>query len=145
MVIYGYDGDQSCLRIYLRSSNFWYFIYSFVKKVRLTKKVYLRFLEVFAQFIYLSCTIDSSCVQPLGMRSGGIKGSQLLSSSFHKETHFALGHSPSKARFGGAGYWSPVGGSASIDSEQFLQITFKTPIQLKMVCSKMLFKGKNTK
>ena len=76
------------------------------------------------------------------MRSGGIRESQLFSSSFHKETHFAVGQSPNKARFGGAGYWSPVGGSASLDSEQFLQITFKTPIQLKMVCSETLFKGK---
>ena len=69
------------------------------------------------------------------MRSGDIKDSQLLSSSFYKETHFSLGHSPRQARFGGAGYWSPVGGSASIDSGQFLQIDFKIPIQLKMVCS----------
>ena len=68
------------------------------------------------------------------MRSGGIKDSQLLSCSFYKETHLSLGHSPHQARFGGAGYWSPVGGSASIDSGQFLQIAFKTPIQLKMVC-----------
>ncbi|XP_020631092.1 neuropilin-2-like [Orbicella faveolata] len=67
------------------------------------------------------------------MRSGGIKESQFLSSSFYKETHFSLGHSPHQARFGGAGYWSPVGGSASIDSGQFLQIAFKTPMQLKMI------------
>ena len=76
------------------------------------------------------------------MRSGNIKESQLLSSSFYKETHLSLGHSPHKARFGGAGYWSPAGGSGSIDNGQFLQIAFKTPIQLKMVCSKTLFKGK---
>lgn len=73
------------------------------------------------------------------MRSGNIKESQLLSSSFYKETHSSLGHSPHQARFGGAGYWSPFGGSASIDGGQFLQISFKTPIQLKMVCSKMFF------
>lgn len=92
--------------------------------------------------VCFSCIIDSSCVQPLGMRSGGIKESHLLSSSCYKETHSALGHSPHKARFGSASYWSPVGGSASIDSEQFLQIAFETPIQLKMVCSKSLFNGK---
>ena len=73
------------------------------------------------------------------MRSGNIKESQLISSSFYKETHSSLGHSPHQARFGGAGYWSPFGGSASIDGGQFLQISFKTPIQLKMVCSKMFF------
>lgn len=99
------------------------------KKDRLRWKVYLRFL-------YFSDIIDSSCVQPLGMRSGGIKESHLLSSSFYKETHSALGRSPHKARFGSVRYWSPVGGPASIDSEQFLQIAFETPIQLKMVCSK---------
>lgn len=86
--------------------------------------------------------LDASCVQPLGMRSGGIKESHLLSSSCYKETHSALGRSPHRARFGGASYWSPVGGSASINSEQFLQIAFETPIQLKMVCLKSLFNGK---
>ncbi len=67
------------------------------------------------------------------MKSGRIKESQILSSSFYKETHGSLGHSPHQARLGGAGYWSPVGGSASIDSEQFLQLAFETFIQLKMV------------
>ena len=88
--------------------------------------------------IYINSSVsvrmaDSLCVQPLGMKSGRIKESQLFSSSFYKETHTLLGRSPHQARLGGAGYWSPVGGHASIDSQQFLQIAFETPIQLKMV------------
>ncbi|XP_078382530.1 uncharacterized protein LOC144665215 isoform X2 [Oculina patagonica] len=86
-----------------------------------------------AYYSFYFYALDSLCVQPLGMKSGRIKESQILSSSFYKETHASLGHSPHQARLGGAGYWSPVGGSASIDSEQFLQIAFETPIQLKMI------------
>ncbi|KAJ7362177.1 Milk fat globule-EGF factor 8 protein [Desmophyllum pertusum] len=76
--------------------------------------------------------LDSDCVQPLGMKSGRIKEGQLFSSSFYKETHHSLGHSPHRARLDGPGYWSPVNGNASTDGEQFLQIAFETPIQLKM-------------
>ena len=74
------------------------------------------------------------------MSSGDIKESQLSSSSFYKESQSSLGHSPHRARLGGVGYWSPAGGSASIDGQQFLQITFKKPIQLKMVCLTLVLK-----
>ena len=70
------------------------------------------------------------------MNSGRIKESQLLSSSFHKDAHNSLGHSPQEARLGEVGYWTPVGRNASIDGQQFLQITFESPIRLKMVCVK---------
>ena len=76
---------------------------------------------------------DSVCIQPLGMKCGRIKESQLSSSSFHKDAHDLLGHSPHLARLGGVGYWTPVGGNASTDREQFIHINFESPIFLKMV------------
>ena len=78
--------------------------------------------------------LDSPCVQPLGMRSGYIKESQFLSSSFFKTSQDSLGHSPHRARLGSSGHWSPADGSASIDREQFILINFERFIRLKMVC-----------
>ncbi|XP_066022537.1 neuropilin-1a-like [Pocillopora verrucosa] len=75
---------------------------------------------------------DSPCVQPLGMRSGYIKESQLLSSSFFKTSQDSPGHSPHRARLGSSGHWSPADGSASIDREQFILINSERFIRLKM-------------
>ena len=74
-----------------------------------------------------------SCIQPLGMRSGRIKESQILSSSFYKDSNDSLGRSPHQARLGGEGYWTPVGRNTSTDGNQFLQINFESPVRLKLV------------
>ncbi|PFX17234.1 Lactadherin [Stylophora pistillata] len=76
---------------------------------------------------------EFSCFEPLGMRSGYIKESQLLSSSFFKTSQNSLGDSPHHARLGSSGHWSPAAGSASIDREQFIQINFGRFIQLKVI------------
>lgn len=72
------------------------------------------------------------------MKSGLIMESQVWSSSFHKDSNTSLGRSPHQARLGGKGYWTPVGGNASNDRKQFLEIKFQSPINLKMVCVKTM-------
>ena len=79
------------------------------------------------------CLTDTSCIQPLGMRSGRIKESQIQSSSFYKDSNDSHGRSPHQARLGGEGYWTPVGRNTSTDGNQFLQINFESPVRLKLV------------
>ena len=85
------------------------------------------------------CLTDTSCIQPLGMKSGRIKESQIQSSSFHKDFSNSHGRSPHQARLGGEGYWTPVGRNTSTDGNQFLQINFESPVRLKLVSGIIFF------
>ena len=104
-----------------------------MKSITVTKNKY-RETAFFVAYPFFFTCLDCESWGPLGMTDGSIKESQLsVSSIFQKNTHKAGINGPYHTGLHREEYWAPASGLPSHDRRQYIQVDFRSLIDVKMV------------
>ena len=76
---------------------------------------------------------DCDSFGPMGMTDGSIKESQLSVSSVFQTLNYRVGNEPFGAGLHRKEYWAPAAGLSSHDRRQYVQVDFRSLIDIKMV------------